>query len=318
MKESKVSLATLSCPPAGGAPSTPAQVACLPDTTALPVALRPLCAALFEVFQALPKPLAIACSGGLDSRFLAFMAHLMGFLPHLVHVSGPHVPLDETKAALSFAEACKLQCTVIASDPLAIPEVACNSRERCYHCKKFIFSHIGQEFPGYTLCDGSHRADSKGYRPGMRALKELGIISPLAEAGFAKHEIRLMAAHCAMENPGQKARPCLFTRFPYGFFPTAQQMHLLAQAEEHIFALLAYRYRADLPDFRLRYIAKDILELHIEQSQTLPLDPDMREALRNAAWQANPAMARPEIVFVDSLSGFFDRLEGLGGAAQPK
>ena len=215
------------------------------------------------------SPLALAFSGGLDSRFLAHAAGLWpseGIHAYLVHITGPHVPEAETRAAALWAGARGLPLTLIHVDPLSNPEVLANGETRCYHCKLQLFSslleHIRHVPPlqGATLCDGTNADDLTMYRPGLRALRELGIRSPLAEAGLNKDMLRHLGAQTGLEDPLQAARPCLLTRFAYGVPATAAVLPLLARAEEAVGGLLALwaaKGRGhETPEFRLRLVGR--------------------------------------------------------------
>ena len=145
------------------------------------------------------RSLAIAFSGGLDSRFLAFSAQRAGADVLLLHVTGPHIPPAETAYALQWAENHGLHCLSIPFDPLQKAEVKQNGRERCYAGKAALFAAVSRRLKeiggaGRTLCDGTHAGDLRVWRPGLRALREAGVLSPLAEAGLDKAAIR-RAAH---------------------------------------------------------------------------------------------------------------------------
>ncbi len=161
----------------------------------------------------------LAYSGGLDSRFLAFFAKLAGFRVRLLHVTGPHVAPAETAEAVAEARAMGLEAELVPLAPADMPDLAAAGRLRCYVCKRHIFTELLRIAGNAPLCDGTNHSDLAVYRPGRRALEELGIRSPLAEADISKAEIRSLGAALGFRNPGQMARPCLLTRFPYGMKP---------------------------------------------------------------------------------------------------
>lgn len=216
------------------------------------------------------SPLALAFSGGLDSRFLAHAAALRsneGVALHLFHITGPHVPEEETLAARQWAEARGLPLLLLPVNPLALEGVRSNSPQRCYYCKTELFSRLREavnnhgELGAYTICDGTNADDCGMYRPGLRALEELGIRSPLAEAGIGKPLIRSLGRSMGLDNPEQAARPCLLTRFAYDVPASPPALQSLAVAEARIAALLAQWAGAEgegreqgkvIPDFRLR------------------------------------------------------------------
>lgn len=261
-------------------------------------------AALQQILKNL-GPFGVAFSGGLDSRFLTHAALLAGLKPRLVHVTGPHIPQCETAFAVAWAEARGADLTLIPADPLALPAVAAGARDRCYHCKHWLFTRL-LEIVGAPLCDGSNLSDRGGYRPGLRALAELGIRSPLAEAGLTKPRLRELARLTGMERPEQQARPCLLTRLDYDQPPNAALLATLAELEEEVEAHLRVWYpeQPEAPDFRVRCLAApDRFALHA----AVALSP-AREAALQAALAARglPALKvlPPE---PGGLSGYFDR-----------
>lgn len=205
--------------------------------------------------------LTVALSGGVDSRFLAHAALRAGTVPELVHVRGPHVAPAETAYALRWARRQGLAARVLDLDPLALPEVAAGDRERCYACKSFLFRRIEACARG-ALCDGSNASDAAQYRPGLRALRELGVLSPLAEAGLAKDDIRGLGRRTGLEWPDQQSRACLLTRLPYGMPPEPGLLARLAEGERVVEDLLHQAGFADAP-FRLRVSDTDRYELHV-------------------------------------------------------
>ncbi len=307
-------------------------------------------ARLFSLLREL-SPLALAFSGGLDSRFLAHMAcrsaSSSGVRLRLFHFTGPHMPEAETAFALAQAEAMGLELSIVPVDPLANPEVAANGPERCYHCKRHLFTLLHKAaarhpaFAGQrpTLCDGTNASDLREYRPGLRALHELGVRSPLAETGFDKALIRNTGAATGLACPEQKARPCLLTRYAYGLSPTHSSLRALAQAERTVQALLdryadtAREAGASVPaggDFRIRLLPagkerqrKDtpgphgaptgtpslsvpelsvfVPELHLTEE----LPPDLLEKLRDCV--AATGFFRPNVVMLSSVHGYFDQ-----------
>ena len=289
--------------------------------TTLPHALpKPLAALLPELF-----PIALAFSGGLDSRFLAHAARLFTAANgreaqiHLFHAAGPHVSATESAQAAAWAEANGLGFTAVSADPLSLPEVLANTRERCYHCKRLLFSHLAaaaqEHFSGQaTLCDGSNASDQLLFRPGRKALQELGVRSPLAEAGLDKAAIHAAAAATGMDDPSQQARPCMLTRFAYDLAPSHAALAAAAAAEQSIAAILRPLFPAGVPDFRLRLVgALDtpgdtgtlpyITELH------LTAQPDAACAHKLTMAVAGQGFLVPRIVVLGAVSGHYDRLD---------
>ena len=248
---------------------------------------------------------ALAYSGGLDSRFLAHAAHLGGFSPLLLHVTGPHVPPEESLFAQSWAENIPLEFRNIPVDTLSLPSVACGARDRCYECKKAMFTRLMQE-SSLPLCDGTNASDALAYRPGLRAVRELGVTSPLALAGLTKKEIHSLAEKTGMSLAWQKPRPCLLTRLPYGERPSKELLAAIAAGESAVREVLA---RGGMPqaDFRLRLVTRDRLEVHMLASDMAHMTAELGEALIKGAHEAMPGLPRPVLAAQETLSGFFDK-----------
>ena len=265
-------------------------------------------------------PLAVAYSGGLDSRFLAHAARCYGLgdAVRLLHVTGPHVPPEESLQAEQWAGERGFALTVVPVNPLDDPEVRAGSRERCYYCKRRLFSALFEALDGqfHTLCDGSNASDLRAYRPGLRALHELGVRSPLAETGLAKEDIRRLAAVTGMDRPDQQARPCLLTRFAYGLSPTQEALTALADAEKAISeALAGGQYgslSASVPDFRLRLVepapSAARLPFAAEVHVSAALAEDLRERIAGAVTARG--FPHPCFVTLETVSGHYDRQRG--------
>ncbi len=140
-------------------------------------------------------------------------------------------------------------------------------------------------------------------------MRELGIRSPLAEVGLVKQDIRLLAAQLGMEKPDQGARPCLLTRLPYGVSPQESLLQGLAAAEEKVLVLLQKHYGADrVPDFRIRLVEKNRIELHLqcaEKDGTLP--EEFVRCLREELTTVADVPELGAVVPMASISGYFDR-----------
>lgn len=256
-------------------------------------------------------PVAVALSGGLDSRFLCHMALAAGCDVVALHGAGPHVPAEESAAAREWARGRGLRLLVFHHDPLPLPEVAANSRERCYACKRGLIASMravlaaaGGE--GRVLCDGGNADDQRAFRPGLRAVAEAGVRSPLAEAGLSKAQIRELARATGLDRPDQAARPCLLTRLAYGMKPDSALLARLASAEAALAALDAARSAergtdgapgGGLGDFRLRLAPEPVL-----QCARLPgsLAPAVEDLL------AAHGFAPFTVVTGEKVSGFFD------------
>lgn len=263
---------------------------------------------LAAMLHGLPGRLFIAYSGGVDSRFLAHAANLAGYAPTLLHVSGPHIPARESALAGARAGRMGLPLHLLSVNPLELPEVRANSRERCYFCKRALFTRLldkARELAGeqaLTLCDGSNRSDRQGYRPGLRALAELGIRSPLDEAGLEKADIRELSALNGMEAPEQPSRPCLLTRVAYGVSPTPELLARVDSAEQAVEEALQAPRGAPLPDFRIRVTGVGwVLQLTLPPEREAPFMAALAVRLE-ALGLPMPLLATDE-----AISGYFDR-----------
>jgi uncharacterized protein len=247
--------------------------------------------ALFTRLREL-SPLAVALSGGLDSRFLAHAARLASCDILLLHASGPHVSPRDSERARLWAAGQGLPLRVIPFNPLTLPAVAENSKERCYSCKKALLETLRPYAAGCVLCDGTQADDLvHPHRPGLRALKEASLHSPLAEAGIGKTQIRELAAASGLIQAEQPARPCLLTRLAYGLRPEAGMLARLAAAETELEDL-------GLRDFRLRLTPAT--QLHV-----LALPENMENSVMRVL--AGHGFAEALLVRLETLSGFFDR-----------
>ena len=249
--------------------------------------------------------LAVAFSGGLDSRFLAHAARHFGHAPLLLHVSGPHIAPAESAWARRWAHSHNLRLSELELNPLDHQDIAAGGKDRCYYCKHLLFSAMRERLePGAVLCDGSNFSDLETYRPGLRATRELGIRSPLAEAGLTKDLIRALAGLTGLDRPSQRASPCLLTRFAYGLRPSRDLLGQLAEAEAAVAGLLRLETDSEdedaIPDFRLRLTRPHVLELHCVSAIPPPLQERIREAT------AALGLPRPDMIRLPALSGYFD------------
>jgi pyridinium-3,5-biscarboxylic acid mononucleotide sulfurtransferase len=177
----------------------------------------------------------IAFSGGVDSTLLASIAgEALGKRVLLVTASSTAFPQSELKAAKVLAVKLGLPHRVIVSEETEIEGFTENSPDRCYHCKRALFSKIrkiaGEE--GYeAVFDGSNADDKKDHRPGRKALAELGIISPLCEAELTKADIRRFSAQRGLPTADKPSYACLASRFPYGEKITPDKLRRVGDAE---------------------------------------------------------------------------------------
>jgi uncharacterized protein len=254
---------------------------------------------------------ALAYSGGMDSRFLAHAAKLLGFEAHLLMAVGPQVPPEEEEYGERWARNNGFPFTKVKIDTLSLPLVAKNDRRRCYECKREIFRSLREASP-LQLCDGTNASDAHAYRPGTQAAKELGILSPLALAGLSKADIYRLAALSGMERPEQKPRPCLLTRLPYGMRTDEETLHALASGERAVRLALEAAGLSEA-DFRLRIVPSGEgmrTELHLLKDEDCRVPPELKARLPGIIGEAAPRLPSPaHISEQDSLSGFFDKVQ---------
>ncbi len=263
--------------------------------------------ALQNILQNFGPAFCIACSGGLDSRFLAFFAQKTGCVFSLIHITGKHIDPRETEYLKQWSTKHKIPLFLLPLNVLENPEIAGNSKERCYYCKKTAFQtmldfmHLQNTLKsGTVLCDGSHADDKNVYRPGLRALHELGIQSPLALANFSKTDIRNAGMAMGLDNYSQKARPCLLTRLPYNTPIDEELLMQLTRAEVFFEKELTKLFGENIPDFRVRRIDNK-LYFHYTEYVTEEQISTLQKALENAEL--------PPVHFerLNVLSGYFDR-----------
>lgn len=185
---------------------------------------------------------AVAFSGGADSTFLLKVCMEVLGKDNVIAVtasSETYTP-GELEFARSMASGLGAKHIILKTDELSDENFLSNGKNRCYFCKKNFYSKLiqiaEQENISYII-DGSNADDNKDYRPGTRAALELGIKSPLVEAGFAKEDIRRFSRDMGLSSWDRPANPCLATRLPYGSVITREKLLMVAQAEDFIRAL---------------------------------------------------------------------------------
>lgn len=166
-----------------------------------------------------PGGLAVALSGGVDSGLLAYAARQAGVSPLAAYTFRSELTPDEDiDGAAGLARLLGLDWQCLPVSVLSLPEVAANGRDRCYHCKRALFSLLRDEAARRGIArvaDGSNADDMHVYRPGNRAAAELAVWQPLARAGLSKADIRSLAQRFGLPNHDRPASPCLASRFPY-------------------------------------------------------------------------------------------------------
>ena len=176
--------------------------------------------------------LYLAFSGGIDSTLLLYLCKDLKVTA--VTLKSVFQPEAEINEAQRICRNYNIEHIVIEYFPLENEVLVKNLKDRCYHCKKIFFSKLKEIAKGNVVIDGTNFDDTKTYRPGLRALKELGVISPFVKFQITKEEIRNYAKECGIEIFDKPSSPCLATRFPYGETLTLEKLKMAEKAESII------------------------------------------------------------------------------------
>ena len=227
---------------------------------------------LSDFFAENPRA-ALAFSGGVDSAYLLYAGMRWGKRVKAYYVRTPFQPEFEYRDALRLARELNAEMEVIPKNVLEHREVTANPPDRCYHCKKAIFSAIAEKAreDGFTvLLDGTNASDREDDRPGMRALRELSVRSPLRECSLTKDAIRELSRQAGLFTWDKPSYACLATRVPTGMPITEDLLSRTEWAEDYLSAL-GFR------DFRVRTMGSAAkLQLKI---QDFPLLLERREEI---------------------------------------
>lgn len=227
---------------------------------------------LRDFFRLNPR-FALAFSGGTDSAFLLHASRMFGADVHCYIVHTRFQPDFEVREALQIEK----DATVIRASILDNEVICSNDPLRCYHCKTQVFSLIKQYAAADGLdmvCDGTNASDDVDDRPGMKALKELGIRSPLRECGLTKTEIRRLSSLYGLSTADKPSYSCLATRIPTGTRITSEALDKIEKGEEYLFSL-------GFSDFRLRlrdtYFSLELIPSQTEKAKSM--ERELREHL---------------------------------------
>ena len=216
---------------------------------------------LAQFFQENPR-CALAFSGGVDSAYLLYAAIANGARVRAYYVRTPFQPAFEFEDAQRMALFLDADMKVISLNVLEDETVTANPADRCYYCKQKIFTAIREAAAadGFSvLLDGTNASDDASDRPGMRALRELEVRSPLREAGLTKQEIRRLSKEAGLFTHDKPAYACLATRIPTGTKITAEDLRRTELAE-------AYLMQLGFSDFRIRLLG-DTARLQLPSEQ---------------------------------------------------
>ena len=189
---------------------------------------------------------AVAFSGGVDSSLLCAVAREeLGDGAIAVTIVSPMLPRRELEDARAIAGLLGIRHVLVES-PVIEDEVAANTIDRCYRCKKREFGSIvsvARECGIAAVLDGSNVDDDSDYRPGRRAIEELGVSSPLREAGLGKEEIRELSRRMGLPTAEKPAFACLASRVPYGEWIDAAKLARIDKAEDYLRGLGLRQFR---------------------------------------------------------------------------
>ncbi|MEK6263634.1 MAG: ATP-dependent sacrificial sulfur transferase LarE [Clostridium sp.] len=187
------------------------------------------------------KSVAIAYSGGVDSTFLLKVAaDVLGNNVIAITAKSSTYPEREFKEAVKYIEGIGAKHIVIISEELEIEGFSKNPVNRCYFCKKELFSKIRKVADDNNInavLDGSNADDISDFRPGTKAAMELKVISPLKDAGFTKDDIRALSKKLGVPTWNKPAFACLSSRFPYGNEITVEKLSMVERAEQFLMDL---------------------------------------------------------------------------------
>ena len=216
---------------------------------------------------------AIGFSGGVDSSYLLHAGLSSGADMMAYYVKSDFQPSFELDDAKRLAELIGAKLQILTVDVLNFEQVISNPPDRCYHCKNVIFSTIIKQAntDGYTLViDGTNASDDASDRPGMRALDQLGVRSPLREYGITKDDIRLWSKAANLFTWNKPAYACLATRIPTGDVITKSLLYRVENSEDGLFSL-------GFSDFRVR-VYHDAARIQFPLNQ-MPMALEKREQI---------------------------------------
>ena len=227
-------------------------------------------ALLEEISEYTKKDVILAFSGGVDSslllKLLCQAALINKTRVYAVTIHTTLHPVYEIAIAKQVAQEAGAIHSVIEVDEMAEAGITENPMDRCYRCKKYLFTRLkkmAEERLIDTMLEGTNEDDLHVYRPGIRAVQELGIKSPLAEVHMTKAEVRRMAKEYGISVAMRPSTPCLATRFPYGTRLSYENMQKVEQAEDYLRKMGFYNVRLRVHDeiARIEVDAKDMDKL---------------------------------------------------------
>ena len=225
---------------------------------------------------------AVAFSSGVDSTFLLKVAHdTLGDKAIAVTAKSCSFPKRELEEATAFCKAEGIRQVIVESEELNIEGFSHNPKNRCYLCKSALFSCLKQTAADEGtafVSEGSNLDDLGDYRPGLKALAELGIRSPLREAGLTKTDIRALSQEAGLPTWSKPSFACLASRFVYGETITKEKLAMVEAAEEYLISLgfhqLRVRIHGDMARIELE---PDAMKRVFKDNMAEQIDHKLRE-----------------------------------------
>src|SRR5262245_36689458 len=235
----------------------------------------------------------VAFSGGVDSSYLALIAHQeLGSHALAVTAESPSYPSHQRKIAVDLVVRYGFRHEFIASDEMSDANYVENASNRCYFCRHELYTqlkHMAVERGFRYVVDGNNLDDTGDYRPGRQAGRELEVRSPLIEAELNKAEIRKLSEHNGLPTWNQPASACLSSRIPYGSAVTVEKLHMIDRGEEVLRGLGFSQFRVRHHDEVARIeISREELDkaLTIDMFDTLSRD-FQKIGFRFVAWDVD-------------------------------
>ena len=231
-------------------------------------------------------PLMVAYSGGVDSAYLAAVAHrVLGNRMLAVLADSPSLARRDMEEARAFAETHGIPLRVIKTEELDNPEYQRNDANRCFHCKTELFEcmrKVGAELGFTGIAYGMNADDRQDYRPGQRAAEEHEVLAPLADAGLTKQEIRALAREAGYTLWDRPAAPCLSSRVEYGRTVTREVLEQIERGEESL-RQLGFR------EFRVRHHGEmarvEVSRAEMQRAMTMEMMDAISAELRKAGFK---------------------------------
>ena len=238
-----------------------------PESQAVPSSLH-------RFFSDHPK-VALAFSGGTDSSYLMYAAVRSGADVKAYTVKGPFQPGFETLDATSFAKMMDVEHVIVDADPLSDPMISANGPDRCYLCKKQLFSRLRTlaDEEGRALVDATNASDDPSSRPGMGALEELGVLSPLRLLGISKDDVRRLSREANLPTADIPSNSCLATRVATGTAITIEALRRIERSEDALRALgfsgFRVRDRGEECVLEIQDCDSELLELRSSEAESI-------------------------------------------------